>query len=289
VAKTQTPGLDGRDSAYSADVVYRGQTLRARYRYTDIGDNFNPEMGFLTRSGIIKNHSDVIATFVLPDNPLRLHKYTLVFDSNHITDQRGNLQTQLTTYELSTSTIAWGGIAFLYYDDLEDLATPLAVAKNVTIPAGHYRFRSLFTGFGSGYSHRVGFTFWYHEGGYYGGDRLRTFLSVVIRPFEGLVISPSYDRVRVNAPWGHFINQIAQTSVDYSISPTLLVRTTLQWREGDNYRANFIFDWTYRPGSDFYLVYNDIQDLDELRRNSGFSTLSPGKTIIAKLTRRFDF
>jgi hypothetical protein len=93
----------------------------------------------------------------------------------------------------------------------------------------------------------------------------------------------------VNAQWGHFINQIAQTSVDYSISPTLLVRTTLQWREGDNYRANFIFDWTYRPGSDFYLVYNDIQDLDELRRNSGFSTLSPGKTIIAKLTRRFDF
>ena len=289
VAKTETPGLDGRDTAYSADVVYRGENLRARYRHTDIGDNFNPEMGFITRTGIVKDAADILATFVWPDNPLHFHKYTLVYDLNHISDQKGNAQTQLTTYEFGTTTVTSGGVAFLYYDDLEDLATPLQVAKNATIPAGHYRFRSFFTGLGSGYAHRFGFTLWYHEGGYYGGDRLRTLLSIAYRPFDGLVINPVYDRVRVNAPWGNFVDQIAQTSVDYSISPRLLVRTTLQWREGDNYRANFMIDWTYRPGSDIFLVYNDIQDLNDLRRNSGFSPLSPGKTIIAKVTRRFDF
>ena len=289
VTKTETPGVDGRDTAYSGDIVYRGEEFRFRQRYTNIGDNFNPEMGFLTRAGIIKNASNMVATFPLPDNPLKLHRYTLVYDLNHITDQKGNLQTQLSTYEFGTSTIASGGVAFLYYDDVENLLAPLNIFKNINIPAGHYRFRSLFTGIGSGYSRRIGFTFWYHEGGYYGGDRLRTLLAVVIRPFDGLLIAPTIDRVRVDAPWGHFIDQIAQTSIDYSLSPTLLVRTTLQRRVGDNYRANLIIDWTYRPGSDFYLVYNDVQDLDDPRRESGFSPLSPGKTIIAKLTRRFDF
>ncbi len=290
VAQTDTPGVDKRDSAYSGDIVYKSELFRLRHRYTNVGENFNPEMGFLTRAGIIKNHTNLLSTFTLPDdNLLRLHKMTLVLDSNHITDQKGNLQTQLTTYEGGFSTLASGGVAFLYYDDIENLTTPLAVAKNAVIPAGHYRFKSLFTGISSGYAHRLGFTFWYHDGGYYGGDRLRTYLSVVYRPFDGLFIAPTYDRVRVDAPWGHFVTQIAQTSVDYSLTPTLLARATLQWREGDNYRGNFMIDWTYRPGSDFFIVYNDVQDLDEIRHDSGFSPLSPGKTIIAKVTRRFDF
>ncbi|MEA2601551.1 MAG: hypothetical protein QOF89_2543 [Acidobacteriota bacterium] len=288
-AQTDTPGVDGRESAYSGDLVYKGSRLRLRHRYTNIGDNFNPEMGFLTRSGIIKNHSNVFSSFNVANNPLHLHKVILVADSNHVADQRDNLQTQLTTYELGLSASTGAGVAFLYYDDLEDLDLPLPVTKKATIPAGHYRFRSLFTGISSGYTHRLGFTFWYHDGGYYGGDRLRTFLSVIYRPFDGLVIAPSFDRVRVDAPWGNFVTKIAQLSVDYSLSTTLSTRLTLQRQPGDNYRANFIIDWMYRPGSDFYLVYNDIQDLNDPRRNSGFSTLSPGRTFVAKMTRRFDF
>jgi hypothetical protein len=48
-------------------------------------------------------------------------------------------------------------------------------------------------------------------------------------------------------------------------------------------------DWTYRPGSDLFLVYNDVDDLDPVRRESGFSPLQPGRTITIKATRRFDF
>jgi uncharacterized protein DUF5916 len=289
VAQTDTPGLEGHDSAYSADLIYRNPTLRLRHRYTNIGENFNPEMGFLTRAGIVKNHSNVFSTQVLDKAPFHIYKVILVADMNHIADQRGNLETQLATYELGLSGRSRAGVAFLYYDDLENLTLPLPIGKNAVIPPGHYRFRSLFTGISSGYSKRVGFTLWYHDGSYYDGDRLRTFLSLLIRPRDGLIVQPSYDRVRVDAPWGHFISQIAQTAVDYSLTPTLSTRVTLQWREGDNFRANFLIDWTYRPGSDLFLVYNDVDDLDVLRRDSGFSPLRPGRTITVKATRRFDF
>ncbi|MFL6192842.1 MAG: DUF5916 domain-containing protein [Thermoanaerobaculia bacterium] len=289
VAQTDTPGIDDSQNAYSGDIVYRAPGFRLRHRYTDIGENFNPEMGFLTRSGIVKNHSNVLSTITLDKNPVGIHKITLVGDFNHIDNQRGDLETQLSTYELGFVSTRGAGVAFLYYDDLENLDLPLNVAKGATIPAGHYRFRSLFTGISSGYTRKVGFTFWYHPGGYYDGDRLRTYLTLVIRPIEGLIISPSYDRVKVDAPWGKFTTQIAQTSVDYSLTTTLSTRVTLQWREGDNYRANFIVNWMYRPGSNLYFVYNDIQDLDDIRRNSGFSTLSPGREVLLKATRRFDW
>ncbi len=289
VARTETPGVESHDNAYSADLVYQGTAVRMRHRYTNIGENFNPEMGFLTRSGIIKNHFDTIATLTLENEPFKVHKVYLVGDNNHITDQEGNLQTQLSTYELGFSGRSNAGVAFLYYDDLENLTEPLPINKKATIPAGHYRFRSLFTGISTGYSRRVGLTLWYHDGSYYDGSRLRTFLYLLIRPRDGLLIEPTFDRVKVQAPWGNFISQIGQTSVDYSLSPTLSTRLTLQWREGDNFRARFLIDWTYRPGSDLYLVYDDIDDLDPLRRDSGFSPLRPGRTITLKATRRLDF
>jgi hypothetical protein len=289
LARTDTPGADGRDSAYSGDIIYKGPLVRLRHRYTNIGENFNPEIGFLTRSGIIKNHSNILSTINVDKNPLRIHKVTLVADLNHVTDQEGDLETQLGTYELGLVSSRGEGVAFLYYDDLENLDAPLAIAKGETIPAGRYRFRSLFTGISSGYTRKVGFTFWYHPGSYYDGDRLRTLLTLIIRPFPGLVIAPQYDRVKVDAPWGNFTTRIAQTSIEYSLSTTLSTRLTLQRQWGDNFRANFIIDWQYRPGSNLYLVYNDIEDLDDIRRNSRFSPFSPGRTFTIKATRRFDF
>jgi hypothetical protein len=289
VAQTDTPGVSNRDSAYSADLVYKAPWARIRYRYSDIGDNFNPELGFLTRAGIIKNHFNIISNINLESNPFGVHRIQLVGDSNHITNQQGELETQLDTVEANFSSTTGMGVAFLYYDDLENLQEPLLIVKNVVIPVGNYRFRSLFTGISSGYTHEVGFTFWYQEGGYYGGDRLHTFLSVLYRPFEGLVINPTFDRVRVNAPWGNFVTKIAQNSLDYSITTTLSARLTLQWQQDDNFRADFILDWMWRPESHFFFIYKDIQDLDIDRRDTGFSTLSPGREFLIKATRRFDF
>jgi hypothetical protein len=289
VARTETPGLEGNDSAYSGDLVWISDSLRIRHRYTNIGDNFNPEMGFLTRSGIIKQHTNILSNKLLDGDPLHIHRLITFADLNHIEDQHGNLETQLGSYEVTMSGRSRAGVAFIYYDELENLTEPLVLAKDIAVPPGHYRFRSLFTGISSGYSQRVGFTYYYQQGGYYGGDRVRNFLYLLIRLPKGFLLEPSYDRQKVTAPWGNFISQIAQTSVDYSLTPNLAARATIQWREGDNFRANFMIDWTYRPGSDLFLVYNDLQDLDEERRDTGFSPLRPGRTITIKATRRFDF
>lgn len=49
-----------------------------------------------------------------------------------------------------------------------------------------------------------------------------------------------------------------------------------------------ICDVRLKAGSDFFLVGDDIQDLKDLRRNSGFSPLPPGP-VLAGPPRRFDF
>jgi hypothetical protein len=78
-------------------------------------------------------------------------------------------------------------------------------------------------------------------------------------------------------------------ALEYAYSPTLAFRTLVQKQTGDTFRGNFPIDWIYRPGSHLFVVYNEIDDLDEVRKNLGFSPYTPGRSIIVKLNRRFDF
>jgi hypothetical protein len=287
VTRTATPGLDGRDSAYSGDIVYQGKHLRARTVYTDVGENFNPEMGFLTRLDIRKSQTD-LGWILFPD-ALGIHKAILIGDFNHVTDHGGNLQSQVSKVEINLAARRSGGIAFLFYDNLENLYAPLVLARGVAIPPGHYRFKNLFTGLGSSANGPFGFTLWWDQGGYYNGDRLHRLVSLLWKGLPGLQISGNWDRQDIELPNAKLVKTIVSSYVTYSISPTLLTRAIVQWSDQDNFRGNFLFDWTYRPGSDIYLVYNDIEDLDDARRAQGFSPLGPGRTITLKVARRFDF
>ena len=287
LTKTWTPGFEGDDTAVSGDLVFQKKKLRVRQYYADIGENFNPEMGFITRTGIRKSQTDV-ALFLTPQK-YHVHKLFVVGDLNYITGQDGEIQSRVAKYELNFISRSKAGVAFLWFDNLEVLDRPLQVHKGVVIPPGRYRFKNLFTGIGSDYSKDIGFTLWYDQGSYYSGERLHTLISVATKLREGLLIVTSWDRNDVDLPEGDFTTDIIQSSAVYSITPTLGTRLTLQYNKEDNFRANFLVEWVYRPGSNFYFVYNDLRELDDLRRHAEFSTLAPGRSVIVKVTRRFDF
>jgi hypothetical protein len=286
--RTYTPGYSERDKAASADLLYQGKLLRARTVYTDIGENFNPEMGFVTRTGIKKSQTDIV--WILTPDKFKIHRMYVNFDLNHIVNSIHNkVETQVAKMDLSILAKDRTGIAFLYFDNLEVLFEPFHVYRNVVIPPGHYRFRNLFIGAGTDYSRKLAATVWYDKGGYYNGDRLHTLLSIAAKPAEGLLFLSQWDRNDVRLDTGNFTTNLWTENITWSISTTLLTRAILQWNEDDNFQGNFLIDWTYRPGSDIYLVYNNLKDFFDSRRRSGLSTLVPGQSVVLKVTRRFDF
>ena len=73
-----------------------------------------------------------------------------------------------------------------------------------------------------------------------------------------------YSRNDVDLPAGDFVTQLASLRVDYAFSPTLSLRTLTQYNSSrDQWSTSARFRYTYRPGSDFYLVYDELRrDLD---------------------------
>ena len=49
-AKTETPGLSDHDYAYNGGAEFRNRVTRTYFDYTEVGEDFNPEVGFLERT-----------------------------------------------------------------------------------------------------------------------------------------------------------------------------------------------------------------------------------------------
>lgn len=287
LTKTQTPELHGEDYAGSADLLYQSPVFQARASYTDIGDNFNPEMGFTTRTGVRKAQGELVGFFT-PDFA-GVHHMSVINDFNHVVDQNGRLESQVWLRELTFATVRRAGIALLSYDTLQVLAEPLVLERGVVIPAGTYRFTNYFLGAATDHSRPLAATIHFDTGDFYDGTRRKTLLAVDYRPAPGLVTAWTWERDRVRGPHGGFTIDLHFLDLNYSPSTTVLIRSLLQWNRSDNFRANVSLGWTYRPGSTLFLVYNDARDLDPVRRDSSFSPVLPGRTLVLKASRRFDF
>ena len=61
-------------------------------------------------------------------------------------------------------------------------------------------------------------------------------------------------------PYGDFVSNLAILRVDYAVSPRATVRSLTQYNSLTHEVTNSVrFNFIYRPGSDIYIVYNDLQ------------------------------
>ena len=68
-----------------------------------------------------------------------------------------------------------------------------------------------------------------------------------------------YNRNDVKMPWGDFLVNLSTLRVDYTFSPRMTVRSLTQYNTASHEINNNIrFNFIYRPGSDIYIVYNDL-------------------------------
>ena len=70
----------------------------------------------------------------------------------------------------------------------------------------------------------------------------------------------TFSRNDVKLPFGDFLANLAILRVDFAMTPRATIRSLTQYNSLTNEVTNSIrFNFIYRPGSDIYLVYNDLQ------------------------------
>lgn len=286
-ARTRTPGLEGDDWAASSDVFWDSKLWRLRAAYTEIGEGFSPEMGFLLRTGVRQARTAVTRNF-WPEGP-RVRQWFLAHYMDYITDRDGRIETRFHWLETSVFFQSSAGIALKLYDQIEGLTAPFEIHPGVVIPAGDYHFDSVFFGFQTDYSKPVGGAGRALVGELYDGDVLQLFGAVTIRPLAGLITSLLYERTQVSLPAGDFVRHLATTEIAYSFRQGLSALALAQWSREDSFRGKLILTWEWRPGSNVYLVYDDTRDLTDALFPRRGRVLPDSRRLTAKVSYLFDF
>jgi hypothetical protein len=141
-ARTDTPGLDGREHAYSSAFDFRTRKYESNIGYVEVGEDFNPEVGFLERTdgyrqvtGSFRRH---IRTEKLASMGLREWEPHASYESYWGFDGLQETATLHIDSRLDFEN-GYGVTSTALNVQWEGLRQPFEVYPGVVVPAGEYR------------------------------------------------------------------------------------------------------------------------------------------------------
>ena len=278
--------LQGNDWAATADVTYNSNLIQAEALRAVVQPNFNPEVGFVVRTDLVTNFVDFTLSPRPKTGPVREYNFEGFF--RYEPDTHGVLQTQ----EWQTTFRALFHNGAYTDDDLFDnfiqrLNTPFNIFKNVFIPAGLYHFDRHQLTYGSDTSKRLVYRFFERFGTYYNGTlnefRIRgTYHANAHLSFSAV---PEWDRFKLNNQI--YDVKVGSAGVSYSFNRFVTTSALVQLNSVDEnpWSLNLRLRYTYRPGSDLFVIYNIGNQFNSLA--AGNPVLLQEKRLSIKMTYSF--
>lgn len=271
-----SPHSDERDYAWYLSNNWRNRHLRFNASYLDIGPEFTSEMGFMHRRDIRSFNINTgansqINRYLIRDLGASISGNYLLNHDNRLIGWEVNIGG-----EISFPAGDGINIDFQRYFDRVDESFSIDDAE---ILAGDYEMNQFSLSFYSDSSR----PFSVYGGGNYGdffqGDRLGIYIDSQWRVTHQLAIDTRFNRNFIYLPE---IDSLTTTvlggRVSYAFNTRIFTKLFTQWNHTEERAsANFLLNYIYRPGSDFYLVYNQTWDT-----SAGFHT--DEWTILSKFT-----
>jgi len=255
--KTDSDGLEGDDAAWALSARLRNESkLRGRLIYKEFGENYNPALGFVSRTGV-SNYIGQMGYMFRPKHDL-VRDFYVGMDYILIEDTEGNLQTSAFGFNpLDIETHVGDEFSLRYERNREGLTEVFEIFPGVEIPAGDYSWDT--------YSLRVEgarqrmLSGWasISKGTDYNGDRWGLQGGLTWRPSKHFATEASYTYNDFDLPYGSFVTRLMSLETDIVFSDTLSWTTLVQYDNrskdlGIHSRLHFIPE----AGRDLYLVIN---------------------------------
>jgi hypothetical protein len=286
LAGTDTRGHEGAELAGHLRAGWLDQSWRIYSEYENFSDAFNPEVGFVPRVGMrrYKGH--------LEYNPrpgrwgIRMMEPMTNF--TYITDPSGRRESWQWHFMVGTR-FENGAYLNLWHNQYAERIDQTFRVGGVPINPGDYRFHDWAVMFNSDPSRRLFYRVSWEPQTFYGGDRTDYSATLGLRVTSQLAAQARFSRNDVEVPNGEFTADIGSLQVDYAFSPTISLRSLTQYNSlSDQLSTSARLRWIFRPGSDIYVVYDEIRRDIELLVDP-FLEKYRDRQLIVKMTYLFSF
>lgn len=288
MARTDSPGATGSDYAGRAFYSFQNNLWTVGTGYSQVGERFNPEVGFLPRRGFRRPEMRV---FFQPQ-PKGVKWIRRVAPHMNYTSFIGfDGQLQSVTSHLHPAEIQFqrGGRVGWYTDyNADNPLVPFTVfnrdGRRVTIPAGEYSWWQSVFEYLHNPSDPVSATVRWRTGGYYSGDIKALELTSDYRVGQKFQASLGWTRQDISLPYGNFVTNLVPLKASYSFTTLASLQALIQYNgQSAQFSSNVRLALLNRSGTGLFVVYNDRRD------TSSFTPAEMlGRSFIVKFTRLFD-
>ena len=284
-ATTRTPGLSDDDVSYRAQLDYAGDRYGLQLEQLVVGENFNPEVGFVRRTAFERSFGSVRFS-PRPQSIAAIRKLSWTGRINYITDRNGVVETREAQGGFGIEFESSDNVDVTYARNYELLTRPFSIAPGVTIPVGGYGFQNIRVSLALGQQRRLSGTLSVQHGSFFSGDKTGVgFSRGRLELTPQLSVEPSVSFNWVDLPEGSFTTELVTARATYTVTPHMFISALLQYNSSNgSLGTNVRLRWEYQPGSELFVVYNDQRDTT-LR---GAPVLE-NRAFIVKVTRLFRF
>lgn len=280
VAKSTTPGIEDKDLAFKLNANYNWDGWNLNAGYTEVGEGFNPEVGFLQRTAFRKPEFLIFKAWrpknmgnLLELRPHVSYRSYWDFDNELVTSflHIDNHWEWKSGFEVHTGlNITAEGVQ----EEFE--------LSGVVVPVGTYNHKELQLIIMSNQNKAVSLSTRTIIGGYFGGDRIANSGTLKLRLGDKFNSSFSLNHNDIRLPNGNFTAIVSGARLSYSFTPRMFVQSLVQYNSISNITSvNARFGWLQNANNGLFVVMNIVKDKDLL---DGLNNQS----ITIKYTHRFD-
>lgn len=257
---------DDTKGNYSWQTTIAWQPRKFRYildfQYVD--EDFRADLGFVQRTGVLKNGNGFSYNFYPKSGKVSLHSpgVMALYYWRPDMDWKKSDYTYSLYYSINFTNQSTLRADFRNnYTYLTYGFDPTRTPNAIPLPGKQgYTYNNLSLNYTSNPGRVLSFTVNSSGGQFFNGQSYTaaTVLTYRIQPWASLSLNTRYDAIRLPAPHSDADFWLVAPKVDVTFSKSLFWSTLLQYsNQRDNLGINSKLQWRFAPLSDLYLVYND--------------------------------
>jgi len=281
-ARTFTLGLGAKQYAFNTSAEYNSATWTFTGTYTEVAENFNPEVGFLRRSAY-RNPTLFVLNRIRPKNfigilELRPHvSYQGYWDFDGVQESgRWHIDNH---WEWKNGYEVHTGVNLTY----EDVSEAFEISPGDTVQSGKYDHAEMQLVANTNRGAWLSLQARVIMGGFFGGERTSISPGLRFRIGETFNTTFSLSHNDINLTGANFVTNLLRARISYSFTPRIFLQSLIQLNDLDDIGSlNIRFGWQQSANTGLFVVYNDSRKIAGSRWNRQF------RSFIVKYSYLFD-
>jgi hypothetical protein len=244
----------GDDDSFGISLASPNEPWGGEINFKQIGENFEPALGFVNRTGIRSYEAGV--THLQRVQNSRVQEWEVFAEGLLVTDLDNNLESAEAQFFFQLQTVRDNSFEVEVFNAYENVLEEFDIPGDVIIPIGGYNWTNFGVEFETSDSRLFALSVGFECCSLYEGDAIATEVGIGYRPSAFFELEADWELTMIDLPLGSVDIHVVTSNAVINFTPDMSLALQAQW---DNISRDLGFlaryRWEFIPGSELFVAF----------------------------------